>query len=73
LTNKFTCYIKINGRTKRGRKRDEKRVLNMPAFIDAKNLQPFINKDLGSVLNSIEFQNLRGNIAITLFRAKSDG
>lgn len=35
----------------------------MPAFIDAKNLQPFINKDLGSVLNSIEFQNLRGNIA----------
>ena len=28
------------GRTKRGRRKDEIRVLNMPSFIDAKNLQP---------------------------------
>jgi len=50
------------GRTKRGRKKDDIRVLNMPAFIDAKNLQPFINEDLRGVLNPIEYQGLKGNI-----------
>jgi hypothetical protein len=57
------------GRTKRGRKKDEIRVLNMPAFIDAKNLQSFINEDLGSVLNSIEYQTIRGHI-VTGYDAK---
>ena len=38
-------------------------MLNMPAFIDAKNLQPFINEDLGGVLNPIEYQGLKRNMA----------
>ena len=47
---------RVKGRTEHGTKvlpfkKDEIRVLNMPAFIDAKNLQPFINEDLGGVLN----------------------
>jgi hypothetical protein len=32
-------------RTKRGRSKGEVRVLNMPSFIDANNLQPFINNE----------------------------
>ena len=50
------------GRTKRGRKKDEIRVLNMPAFIDANNLQPFISKDLQGVLKQIEYKNLGGQM-----------
>lgn len=49
------------GRTKRGRKKDEVRVLNMPAFIDANNLQPFISEDLRGVLKQIEYKNLSGH------------
>lgn len=48
------------GRTKRGRKQDEIRVLNMPAFIDANNLQPFISEDLKGVLIPIEYYNKNG-------------
>ena len=48
------------GRTKRGRKKDEIRVLNMPSFIDANNLQPFISEDLRGVLNQIEYHGLKG-------------
>lgn len=50
------------GRTKRGRKKDEVRVLNMPAFIDANNLQPFIGEDLQGVLKQIEYKNLSGQM-----------
>lgn len=57
------------GRTKRGRKKDEVRVLNMPSFIDANNLQPFINKELHGELKSIEYQALNGRIT-TGYNAK---
>jgi len=50
------------GRTKRGRKKDEIRVLNMPAFIDANNLQSFISEDLRGVLKQIEYKNLGGQM-----------
>jgi hypothetical protein len=50
------------GRTKRGRKKDEIRVLNMPSFIDAKNLQPFIGADLRGGLIPIKYRNLKGKI-----------
>jgi len=50
------------GRTKRGRKKDEIRVLNMPSFIDANNLQPFIDADLRGGLIPIEYRNLRGKL-----------
>lgn len=50
------------GRTKRGRKKDEIRVLNMPSFIDAKNLQPFIDADLRGGLIPIEYRNRKGRL-----------
>ncbi len=43
-------------RTKRGRMKDDVRVPNMPSFIDAKNLQPFISKDLMGVLKLIDYK-----------------
>lgn len=48
------------GRTKRGRKKDEIRVLNIPSFIDANNLQPFIDEGLRGVLNSIQYVKKNG-------------
>jgi len=31
------------------------RVINIPAFMDAKNLQPPINRDLSAVIKKIEY------------------
>ena len=56
------AVFKAFGRTKRGRKQDEIRVLNMPSFIDANNLQPFISEDLQGVLIPIEYYNKNGTI-----------
>jgi hypothetical protein len=46
------------GRTKRGRAKSEIRVPNMPSFIDAKNLQPFIDQELSAVLKPIEYRSI---------------
>lgn len=52
--------FKAFGRTKRGRAKDEIRVPEMPSFIDANNLQPFIDTELRGVLNQIDFITKRG-------------
>lgn len=57
-----SAVFKAFGRTKRGRAKDDIRVLNRPAFIDAKNLQPFIDEDLEVVLNPIEYLSKNGNV-----------
>ena len=57
------AIFKAFGRTKRGRKIDEIRVLNMPSFIDANNIQPYINKELRCELNLIEYKALNGRPA----------
>jgi hypothetical protein len=49
------AVFKAFGRTKRGRAKNEMRVPNRPAFLDANNLQDFINSDLEAVLNTIEY------------------
>jgi hypothetical protein len=54
--------FKAFGRTKRGRAKDDVRVLNRPAFVDAKNLQPYINQGLEAVLTTIEYQAKNGSI-----------
>jgi hypothetical protein len=51
------------GRTKRGRAKGEIREPNMPSFIDAKNLQPFVDADLRGELKKIEFEDKNGKIA----------
>ena len=60
-----SAVFKAFGRTKRGRAKDDIRVLNRPAFMDANNLQAFINNGLDGVLNKIDFEALNGS--------KSDG
>jgi hypothetical protein len=47
-------------RTKRGRAKNETRVPNMPSFIDAKNLQPFISSHLMGELKTIDYVSVRG-------------
>ncbi|MCR9066090.1 MAG: P63C domain-containing protein [Cytophagales bacterium] len=57
------AVFKAFGRTRRGRKKDEMRVLNMPAFLDAKNLQGLISEELKDVLNSIEYLNKKNKLS----------
>ena len=57
------------GRTKRGRAKSEMRVPNMPSFIDAKNLQPFISKDLRGGLTPVEYLSIT-NRDMTGFNAE---
>lgn len=54
------AIFKAFGRTKRGRGKEEVRVPNMPSFIDANNLQPFIDEDLLGVLNQIDYIDKNG-------------
>lgn len=37
------------------------RLINVPTFMDAQNLQPFISEDLNSVINKIEYIDIKGN------------
>lgn len=55
------AVFKAFGRTKRGRAKDDVRVLNRPAFVDAKNLQPFIDEGLEGVLELIEYKSKNGS------------
>lgn len=64
-----TAIFRAFGRTQRGRKKDEIRVLNMPSFIDANNLQPFIDEALQAQLTPIEYYNTKGAIT-TGYRAE---
>ncbi len=54
--------FKAFGRTKRGRGKNDIRVLNRPAFLDAKNLQPYINSGLEGVLNTILYTAKNGTV-----------
>ena len=54
------AIFKAFGRTKRGRAKGEVRVPNMPSFIDANNLQPFVGEDLRGELKQIDFIDLNG-------------
>lgn len=42
--------------------RGNARLPGIPVFIDAKNLQPFIDEDLRKVINKIQYVNLQGGI-----------
>jgi hypothetical protein len=57
------------GRTKRGRKKGEVRVLNMPSFIDANNLQPFVHAVFPSGLKTIVYQPLTGRQLVEAYEA----
>lgn len=57
-----SAIFKAFGRTKRGRATKDVRVLNMPAFLDAKNLQPFVGEDLKAVLIQIDYEDINGKM-----------
>jgi hypothetical protein len=59
---KQAAVFKAFGRTKRGRMKDDIRVPNRPAFLDAKNIQPFIHQDLEEVLNIIDYKAINGSM-----------
>lgn len=42
--------------------RGNARLINMPTFMDAKNLQPFIGEDLRAVINKVKYISLTGKI-----------
>lgn len=58
-----SAIFKAFKRTKRGRAKNENREPNMPAFIDAKNLKPFISNDLLSALNPVKYVNWNGKLS----------
>ena len=37
-------------------------MINTPVFMDAKNLQPFVSKDLRAVINKIPYQDKEGKL-----------
>ena len=51
------------GRTKRGRAKSDNRVPNMPSFIDAKNLQPFVVRHIDGGLNQIVYKDRRNRLS----------
>jgi hypothetical protein len=55
-----SAIFRAFGRTRRGRAKGEIRVLNVPAFLDAKNLQPFVGEDLIGVLKQIDYIDKKG-------------
>lgn len=59
-----SAVFKAFGRTKRGRGKNEIRVLNRPSFIDANNLQPFIDETLEGVLSQITYINIYGKESV---------
>lgn len=54
----YSAIFKAFGRTKRGAQKDESRVQNMPAFLNANNLQQFVSEELTSVLNKVDYLEL---------------
>jgi hypothetical protein len=57
----YSAIFKAFRRTKRGSQGDGSRVPNMPAFLNANNLQSFVGADLRRVLNLIEYKDISGN------------
>src|ERR1035437_5649999 len=56
----YNAVFKAFGRTRRGTQTDDRRVRNMPAFLNANNLQPFVGDDLKGVLNKIDYLDKTG-------------
>jgi hypothetical protein len=54
------AIFKAFGRTKRGRALSETREPNMPSFIDAKNLQPFVDEEVRGGLKRLEYIDILG-------------
>src|SRR4051812_13387356 len=47
-------------RPRKGKSKEENRVTNMPSFLDANNLQPFVGEDLRGWTNPIKYKEKLG-------------
>jgi hypothetical protein len=56
----YTAIFKAFGKTKRGAQGGSSRVPNMPPFLNANNLQPYVGKDLMQVLKKVTYIDLGG-------------
>jgi hypothetical protein len=54
------AVFKAFGRGKRGIRRISDIGIKVPSFMDARNLEPFIDNQLSDVINPIEFKNNQG-------------
>lgn len=59
-----SAIFKAFGRKRRGRSKNEIRVPNMPPFMDAGNIQPYVDEELKSVLNKINYVTKNGSSTI---------
>lgn len=62
-----SAIFKAFGRPKRGKMG---RVINMPPFLDAKNLNAFIGKELRTVIRGIKYLSKTGNKKLNGYRAE---
>jgi len=56
----YSAIFKAFGRTKRGAQTDGNRAENMPAFLNANNLQKYVSPELTAVLNKTPYLELSG-------------
>ena len=57
----YSAVFEAFGRTKRGAQKDESRVHSMPAFLNARNLQEFVDDSLRALLEPLEYLDKNGN------------
>lgn len=58
----YSAVFEAFGRTKRGAQKDDSRVHTMPAFLNAKNLQSFVDEELLALLMQIEYTDINGSV-----------
>ncbi|MCB2409407.1 P63C domain-containing protein [Hymenobacter lucidus] len=57
----YSAVFEAFGRTKRGAQKDDSRVHTMPAFLNARNLQAFVDYQLRELLVPIDYLDMGGN------------
>lgn len=57
-----SSVFKAFGRPSRGTRGSNAGLINTPAFMDAKNLKPFINHDVISLINKVKYKNISGQV-----------
>lgn len=66
-----TAVFSAFGRSRKGKAKDDNRLSNMPSFLDAKNLEPYIKNVFPDGMDmSVEFVSKNGNIVYTGYNAE---
>ena len=58
----LSAVFKAFDRPVRSKVKTGNRVIQMPSFLDANNLQPFVDQELIEVINEIEYLNKKGSV-----------